>query len=373
MFQRLTGRDSEPIEGAPEWATDLHEQLGDMSEFKKARNMLSRTRNWHGAGRATAKLSEALRGIDVAEDEDEKDAAAGNARAALEQALDEALDMEEMMAGLGFDDSDGMPSQVDAEERYNLANEIMCSRELKQLLKLAGRFRRIAKAKVKGRPRHGAGTLTGIEMGDSISRLLPSELVALKHPKLKTLLKRKLTEKAALQYRLQSVEPEGKGPIVVCLDTSGSMQGARDLYAKAIFAGILQTAKMDDRDVHLVFFDTRVQREFSFSGKLDKAHFMEALRFFSGGGTNFLPPMQRARDIIEAEPEMRDADIVFITDGSALTPDLRLPEHVQVFGIGIGREASVEKLKTFCDDAIGVMDIVREADTVADAIYSNIG
>ncbi len=98
----------------------------------------------------------------------------------------------------------------------------------------------------------------GITRSDDISRMLPSELVFLGHPQLKMLWHARRAEKALLTYRVEGVLSEhvitekevlesqqqpGKkerlerGPIIVCLDTSGSMHGTPEMVAKALATG----------------------------------------------------------------------------------------------------------------------------------------
>jgi hypothetical protein len=103
---------------------------------------------------------------------------------------------------------------------------------------------------------------------DDIARMLPMELALLGHPRLNTLWHAKRAERTLMTYQLQGVLSEhtpqerefieqqqeqnkkpkkGHGPIIVCLDTSGSMQGEAEQVAKALVLEALCIAFAEDR------------------------------------------------------------------------------------------------------------------------------
>ena len=59
-----------------------------------------------------------------------------------------------------------------------------------------------------------------MELGNDLGRLLPVELVKLRHPRLHGLAMRDLLERKAMQYALTGKERLGKGPLVLLLDRS---------------------------------------------------------------------------------------------------------------------------------------------------------
>jgi uncharacterized protein with von Willebrand factor type A (vWA) domain len=72
---------------------------------------------------------------------------------------------------------------------------------------------RFRKARSKVKP--GVGEVHGITLGGDLARLLPSELVALRRPRLRLHLLARLLERRALTYSMQEKEPQSRGPIVV--------------------------------------------------------------------------------------------------------------------------------------------------------------
>src|SRR6185312_10631442 len=87
------------------------------------------------------------------------------------------------------------------------------------------------------------------------------ELAGLLHPRRMLALLRDLVESRALQYKLEGSESLGKGPLVVCLDKSGSMAGAADIWATAVALALLEVAQRQRRPFALLSFDARVKDE----------------------------------------------------------------------------------------------------------------
>ena len=59
-----------------------------------------------------------------------------------------------------------------------------------------------------------------------------------------------------LQYRLREDEQKGKGPMVVCIDVSSSMQGDKELWAKAVSLTLMDIARRQRRLFRAVLFSS---------------------------------------------------------------------------------------------------------------------
>jgi uncharacterized protein with von Willebrand factor type A (vWA) domain len=68
-----------------------------------------------------------------------------------------------------------------------------------------------------------------VELGRTLDRLLPPELLALRHPTLRRDLLRRHAEGQLLCYRLRGADERGRGPMIVCLDGSSSMAGEKQI------------------------------------------------------------------------------------------------------------------------------------------------
>ena len=226
------------------------------------------------------------------------------------------------------------------------------SNRLRRICELAGRLERIAATKARSRVRPGVGEVHGIDLGDDLSRLLPSELAHLRHPRLRLHLLSRLLQKKALTYGMQGREPQARGPVVVLLDESGSMRsGGKDVWAKAVCLALLSTATRQRRDWHLVSFNGAIVRETAIPARQATMAFVqEALDHRCAGGTDFDPPVLRAIEIIRTSSKMKQADVVIITDGEdELTyttileaRQLTRTEGVSWFAVGVGPDADAE-------------------------------
>lgn len=192
----------------------------------------------------------------------------------------------------------------------------------KDFAKILGRIKRMAAKKAASKDQADGVRVTRIETGRDIKRAVTSELVALTHPALRT---QALTRWARGELRLRGEETKkkkGEGPVIVCEDSSGSMSGAKEQWAKAVVLAMAHYAKLRNRSFAWIMFDSSVQRSRMFvRGKLSARDLLDIAESRSGGGTLFEPPLTEALRYIR-EGGLRKADIAFITDGdSALSPE----------------------------------------------------
>ncbi|MFT3840786.1 MAG: VWA domain-containing protein [Myxococcaceae bacterium] len=254
-----------------------------------------------------------------------------------------------------------------------LSQRLRNDNRLARIALLAGRFKRIAAAKQKAKVRHGADEVTDVELGSNISRLLPSELARLSYPLLKRQFLASLAEGRALQYRLQGTDSLGRGPLVVCLDKSGSMDGTKDIWATAVALALLEIAHRQKRPFALLCFDGEVKHETKVS--IGESLPEDSLFVPASGGTNITGVIFRALNIIEErDGKLKQADVVLITDGESDTSGAPVVGEkaaqlgVTVLGFGIG--VSPESLKPWCDEVHAVyrLDTVDEA--TAEAMFT---
>ena len=213
----------------------------------------------------------------------------------------------------------------------DLSERLASNRLLLALSRLLGAFRAEARAARRDRTPRARSEIYGLTRGDTIGRLLPHELSAMRHPVWRRDFRRRLFERQLMCYRTRGEERQGRGPVVICLDVSGSMVGAKALWAKAVALTIADRARCQRRAVSVLTFSSG-QRGLRHHQLVDSASpragrklfGREALLSFAeqqvGGGTDFQPPLDRARQIIEEERRFERGDIVVITDGQASLP-----------------------------------------------------
>jgi uncharacterized protein with von Willebrand factor type A (vWA) domain len=291
------------------------------------------------------------------------------------KAVEEMHDAVEGMADMGLvaGKGSGTGGQLSAGAVRALAGRLRADPRLKQIAMLAGRFKRIAASKRRQRVKHGADEIADVELGADLGRLLPSELVRLAHPGLRLLLLKNLLERQVMQYQLVGQEPLGKGPLVVLLDKSGSMDGARDIWATALSLALLDQAQRERRTFALLAFDYRVK----FEAVIRPGESLPEEALFTGcsGGTEISNAVARGLEIIAGDPGvMKKADVVLVTDGGSdagMAPKLREKAQalsVTILGLGIGVER--EWLVPWCDEIAAVTDLTSIDDSSAEKLFA---
>jgi uncharacterized protein with von Willebrand factor type A (vWA) domain len=221
----------------------------------------------------------------------------------------------------------GQAGRLSAGERIELGRRLARNKKIAELARLVGRFKQDARALRRKVLERGEAEVYDVERGSELGRLIPAELLALHHPGLYRDFKRRLLEGAVLQYQLRQDEQKGKGPMVVCLDVSSSMEGEKELWAKAVTLTLMDIARRQRRLFRAVLFSSGegslkildLNRERRYEPELAKV--MELAEYFPGGGTDFEAPLDAAVELIEKK-QLKRADIVMITDGeSQVSPD----------------------------------------------------
>lgn len=166
-------------------------------------------------------------------------------RDALKEASDAADAAEAVGAGLGLDKGAGLDAKKLAEYTRKLRGQA----NLIQIMRMAGRF--IAKAQRLQRQRADLPgmEITGVELSGDVARLLPveSSLTAGAVPELELLALARLTQRRALSYKRITRTPVAMGPIVVSVDESGSMHGAKVEAAKGLALAMASIARAQRR------------------------------------------------------------------------------------------------------------------------------
>jgi uncharacterized protein with von Willebrand factor type A (vWA) domain len=216
----------------------------------------------------------------------------------------------------------GQGGRLSAGERLELGRHLARNRKLGELARLVGRFKQDARALRRKTMERGVAEAYDIERGSELGRLIPVELLAMHHPGLRRDFGRRLLEGELLQYRLRAEEQKGKGPMVVCIDVSSSMEGDKELWAKAVSLTLMDIARRQRRLFRAVLFSSGpgslkvldLNQERRYQPELGKV--MELAEYFPGGGTDFQQPIDAAMELIEHK-RLRRADIVIITDGES--------------------------------------------------------
>lgn len=224
------------------------------------------------------------------------------------------------------------------------------------------------------------GELMGIRHSDRIERMLGSEAMQMRHPVLHKLWRARLAESRLLTYQSEAVliepvpDPRGRarrqaaprperlerGPIILAIDTSGSMRGAPENIAKAVVLEALRSAQREKRGCLLIAFggpDEVIERDLR---PAERPHegldaLLELLGQGFDGGTDVQAPIERAVQRVR-EAQWRSADLLIVSDGEfGCTPatlrhleDARQELGLRVQGILVGDRETLGLLET-CD------------------------
>lgn len=217
-----------------------------------------------------------------------------------------------------------------------LARELQNNRAIHELARKMGRdYISEEKKKQSKIPEASKSEVYGTHRSDDLMRILPSELLYLEDENLETLFYAKLLEQSLQTYELQGItyrqgeeidqQKKRTGPVVACLDTSGSMGGLPLLKAKALLLAIANILKKENRSLHVILFGSSGElREFAMEATKSANNISGLLAFLNqgfGGGTDFETPLQKALRIIENQKNYIKADILMISDGDcSLSP-----------------------------------------------------
>jgi uncharacterized protein with von Willebrand factor type A (vWA) domain len=229
------------------------------------------------------------------------------------------------------------------------------------------------------------GATRGVYRSGRIARMLPSETMQLTHPRLRLLWHAHHAERCLLTYEEddrmnQSVRdrapvsrpcsqrnPDRRmeaGPMLICVDTSGSMQGGAEAVAKAVVLEAMRTSHAQHRHCHVFAYggpDEIVEHELD----LDMAGIGQLAQFLGQGfrgGTDICGPLERVLDRLARE-RWRLADLLIVSDGEfGATPQTALAVvraktelGLRVQGILIGDRETIGMLE-LADDVFWVRD-----------------
>lgn len=263
---------------------------------------------------------------------------------------------------------------------------------------LTDRVQRMSTEASASRPRnlpHVPMETRGLTRSDEIARMLPQEAAFLGHPTLKYLWFGRRAEHGLFTYAVAGVMPmapgeetprpraergEGDGegahagPILLCLDTSASMEGVVEKVSKAVVLETLRVATAQRRGCYIFLFGGEGE-VIEFDAR--RTTLRELLEFISQayrGGTDVCRPLQRAI-AKHREAAWQSADILLVSDGEfQITDDLiaevraqRDETDLKVVGLQLGYANALHAMRTLCEP----VHIFRDWDGLADMPWAD--
>ncbi|MBK9285062.1 MAG: VWA domain-containing protein, partial [Sphingobacteriaceae bacterium] len=170
--------------------------------------------------------------------------------------------------------------------------------------------------------------VVGVTEGKDLNRLLPSEL-ALLDEDLETIFFKKYIEgrlqnfeysSKFLDYKAETIEERikkqkenKKGPFILCVDTSASMNGTPEVIAKTLSFAFLKRAVEEDRKCYLISFSTKIETLELTSFKTSFKNVISFLQMSFQGGTDSTPALEHSLKMLKEE-NYKKADVVMISD-----------------------------------------------------------
>lgn len=217
----------------------------------------------------------------------------------------------------------GTAGKTDPKKTLEIYRRIRGNPTLRRVCELAGRYRRMAQSKQKVKVVHGYDDMVGVELSGDVGRILPSELGKLCIPDLELDMLRRIVENQCMSREYHSCEKVGKGPIIVVVDESGSMQGEKEYTAKALALAMAWIAKHQKRWCGLIAYsgDTGHRLVSLPPKKWDELALMDWVVQFIGGGSYIDVPVREMPEFykrIGAPPGK--TDLIFISDAQCDIP-----------------------------------------------------
>lgn len=165
--------------------------------------------------------------------------------------------------------------------------------------------------------------IIGIYEGNDLSSILCSEF-ALLHQGIDCLFYKKYAShqleqwlygyKESLTEKVGSVLlQEKKGPVIICLDTSGSMLGSPEIVAKAACYGIIYMALQERRKVFIITFSVKTKCLELTNWQKDISKIEDFLSHSFYGGTRIDFALQQTVELLNTQC-YRQADVLLISD-----------------------------------------------------------
>lgn len=208
-----------------------------------------------------------------------------------------------------------------AEETREMETKLLSSipKSLKRLARMIGRTGGIGTTTGKTFGRASKSDISGITVGDDLNSLLPTEIAMLSEKGTQDIFYRNYAEKR-LQVFASASSGEAKkehqdGPVIICLDTSSSMNGEPATIAKMLTIAVAIYAMRRRRKVMVIKYSFNYECETFKSMKKDKDKLMGFLSWHGVGGNDenrMFSYLFGKR--LPKEPAYDTADILCISD-----------------------------------------------------------
>ncbi|ABN07133.1 von Willebrand factor, type A [Methanocorpusculum labreanum Z] len=242
--------------------------------------------------------------------------------------------------GVFWDLSVGKLSAQDISVLKKWADYLKYDEKIRELCELMGRLHKEQQSHhteiinstiqyhVKKPDVHSNEEIIGIKFGRDLENIIPQELALLSDPEVTLLFDLKYVENRLMCFSKQgyiteiieenmqetvNVDDEEKmGPIIICVDTSGSMSGAPENIAKALTLSLASRAISQKRNCYLINFSTSINT-LDFTPPKGIHDLINFLKMSFHGGTDVAPALYEGIRMM-SESDYKKADLLVISD-----------------------------------------------------------
>lgn len=223
------------------------------------------------------------------------------------------------LAAVATDEGAGSNAQQSLREKLELAERLQRSDKLREIARLCGQLLPFAHAVQQTSMAQSPQEIDGVTLGREPGRLLPTELALWDDPHTELLFLKRFVLGQLWQYEMRCPHMDARGPLIVALDSSGSMNEtlagqSREIWSKAVALCLLSLARHEARDIAILHFADDVRTYHFVHGQATLAELVECAGHFDSGNTRFEPWMHEALRLVDTASFDR-ADVICISDG----------------------------------------------------------
>lgn len=156
-----------------------------------------------------------------------------------------------------------------------------------------------------------------VSSGDRLDAIIDEEIMTLSMNVFDNDFYDRFLNQNLLIYEHEGRIARDRGPIVLCYDGSGSMEGVKIEETKALILAFIEVARIQKRRLITLQFASKSEplylQEFN-PNSVSLEEIMRLLEYFIRGGTDFEKPLRAAVNLLK-DDHYRHADILMITDG----------------------------------------------------------
>lgn len=190
---------------------------------------------------------------------------------------------------------------------------------LRKLARMIGRTGGFDTEKGRTFSRASKSDITGITIGDDLNSLLPSEIAVLSDVKTQDIFYKNYAEKRLQMFASASFGEQKKerqdGPVIICLDTSSSMNGEPARIARMLTIAVSIYAMRRRRKVMIIKYSDSHSMETFTKRRTDRSRLTKFLQWTGAGGNSENSMFKDLfGNILPKEPRFDAADILCISD-----------------------------------------------------------